>query len=159
MELYSLGLEQIQSGNYYKALKYFDHCVTLCTFIPGFYYQRGLCNFYINKYDDAIMDYTKAIRLRELNIGDSNLTYKVYCNRGTIYQYQKQYDKAMSDFTKAIELEPGDHIAIFNLGNCLGEMGNIPEALLCYEGALKLKPNDEQIIRYRDNALKLKEKA
>ena len=156
-KLFSLGLEQIQSANYYDALKYFNQCIELCSVMPTFYYQRGLCYFYINKYDDAIIDYTKAIRLRELNCGDSKLIYKVYCNRGTIFQFQKHYEKAICDFRKAIELEPEDYISIFNLGNCLIEIGNFTEALNCYEGALKLKPNDERTIKYRDNALKLNE--
>jgi tetratricopeptide (TPR) repeat protein len=157
MKLCSLGLKQIQSGNYYEALKHFDQCIALCTFMPSFYYHRGLCNFYITKYDDAIMDYSNAIRLGELYKSDS--THKAYCNRGTIYQHQKQYDKAMSDFTRAIEIAPGDDIAILNMANCLLEMGRIHEALLSYEDALKLKPKDEKIIRCRDYALKLQEKA
>ena len=48
------------------------------------------------RYDEALVDYTKAIDL------DPNLAM-AYNNRASIYSKRGQYDLAIADYTKAIE--------------------------------------------------------
>ncbi|QGZ88527.1 tetratricopeptide repeat-containing S1 family peptidase [Microcystis aeruginosa] len=61
------------------------------------YYNRGNLYFNQQKYELALADYNKAIKL------DSNDAY-AYNNRGNLYYDQQKYDLALADFTKAIEL-------------------------------------------------------
>ena len=64
------------------------------------YSKRGLLYKRLEKYDEALADFDKAIEL-----GTSEAW--VYRNRGKIYGDQKkQYDKALADFDQAIRLSP-----------------------------------------------------
>lgn len=57
-----------------------------------------------------------------------------------------------ADYQKAIELykqelHSGESAAVFhNLGNCYYRVGNISQAVLCYERALKYSPTDKDIL-------------
>ncbi|MDH5527840.1 MAG: tetratricopeptide repeat protein [Nitrospirota bacterium] len=152
LEFLEAGLEKSHSGNYHDAIKEFDRAIDLFSYMPSPYYERGLCNYYIGKYDDAIIDYTSAIHAAPKDV-EVSTTYKSYCNRGTIYQMQKQYEKAVSDFQAAIQHKPDDCISHFNLGNCLVEMGRYSEAVESYKSALQIEPDDIEILDSMNAAL------
>jgi len=62
-------------------------------------YNRGVDNFKIGQYDQAISDFSKAIEI--------NPRFAMaYNHRGIVYDSKGQYDKAISDYTKAIEINP-----------------------------------------------------
>src|SRR5512139_183805 len=63
------------------------------------YNNRGFAYCQIGKYDQAISDFTKAIKI------NPRLAH-AYNNRGAAYLYEDQYDQAISDFNKAIEIDP-----------------------------------------------------
>ena len=59
----------------------------------------GSAHFDNGNFDEAIMDFTEAIRL------DPTLA-EPYCNRGAAYYEKGHYDKAFADFTEAVRLKP-----------------------------------------------------
>src|SRR5881394_2132185 len=61
------------------------------------------------KYDEAIVEYTKAIELKAIELGPKNELG--YLERGRTELGQNQFDTALTDLTKAIELNPNDMVA------------------------------------------------
>lgn len=61
-------------------------------------YKLGLLYRYIEKYDDAITSYSKAIELDPDNPG-------LYSSRGEAYWQMEDYEKSLGDYNKALELD------------------------------------------------------
>lgn len=75
----------------------------------GSYLNRGVAYGKKGQYDQAIVDFNKAI---ELNPRDA----AAYYNRGISYEKRGQHDRAILDFTKAIEINPRYAKAYINRG-------------------------------------------
>jgi tetratricopeptide (TPR) repeat protein len=73
------------------------------------YFKKGNYQAYLEKYDEAILSYTKAIEL-------NNEFEASYHNRGIIYAKQEEYEKALEDFNKAIEINSKYANAYHNRG-------------------------------------------
>ncbi len=97
------------------------------------YIGRGLMLDSLNKYDDAVADYTKAI---ELDPEESN----GYINRANTYSKQDKFEKALADYTKAIELDPTEPDTYSDRGSLYGENGYYDEALADFDKALEMNP-------------------
>jgi tetratricopeptide (TPR) repeat protein len=83
----------------------------------GFFLDRGILfagrgDAYYEKegYDQAIADYTQAIRL------DHNEIW-AYSGRGSVYHDKEDYDRAIADYTQAIRLDPNYAWTYNNRGN------------------------------------------
>jgi hypothetical protein len=76
-------------------------CTEKLTLTAEEYNQRGVSLANQGKYEDAIKDYTRAIKLDSKNA-------QFYYNRGVAYINLEKYDLAIADFTKAIEIDPTD---------------------------------------------------
>ena len=86
------------------------------------YYNRG------NKYreqgnlDQAIYDYSKAIK--------ANSKYsKAYYNRANSYVKQGKLAEAIEDYTKAVEINPLYTEAYYNMGNTYEKQGDLEHAV------------------------------
>ena len=97
------------------------------------YYNRG------NKYreqgnlDQAIYDYTKAIK--------ANSKYsKAYYNRANSYVKQGKLAEAIEDYTKAVEINPLYTEAYYNMGNTYEKQGDLAQAVASYTKALETNP-------------------
>ena len=64
------------------------------------FYRFGQSDFHKGKYEEAILNYSKAIYL-EPNVADD-----IYLKRGSIYQILGRYEEAIADYDRAIALEP-----------------------------------------------------
>jgi tetratricopeptide (TPR) repeat protein len=135
-----------------------------------FFFNRGYENNNKGLYDQAIADYTKAIKLDpEDAIAYTNrgLTYDekglydqaiadytkaikldpedaiAYCGRGLAYYNKGRYDKCFADYSKAIELDPKYADAYFNRGLVYEKKGLYDQAITDYSKAIELDPEDE----------------
>lgn len=63
------------------------------------FFEQGKKSSLVENSDQAIVNYTEAIKLNPKFV-------KAYNNRGVAYVGRKQYDLAIADFNKAIELDP-----------------------------------------------------
>lgn len=63
------------------------------------YVNKGITHFDKGQYDQAISEFSKAIKI-------SPEYAKPYKLRGIIYYVKKQFDKALYDFTSVIEIDP-----------------------------------------------------
>ena len=92
----ALSPEEIQR-NFEQAINHYSRALVK-TDDAEVYLNRGIAYFGVNRIDDAIKDFTKAIQL------DSELG-PAYHNRGLAYCKKLFPDQAIKDFTKAIQLD------------------------------------------------------
>ena len=94
--------------NFDQAIKHFDRALVK-TNDAKVYLNRGLCFFGVNKIDDAINDFSRAIEL------DPRLGAARH-NRGLAYCKKMDPALAIEDFTKAIQLDKRLVLAYWNRG-------------------------------------------
>lgn len=119
-------------GEYKEAVEDFSFAINLK---PNavYYYKRGLA--YANLYDrdNAIKDYTAAIK----NKPDYT---QAYLDRGFTYNKMGEYDKAIADFTRAAELAPNDARSYYYRGIAHAEKGEYQKAIEDYTLAIGRTP-------------------
>jgi|GEM_PF-882266 len=120
------------------------------------------------KYDEAIRDYTEAIRLRYPGTdaywgrgwayqgkGEWDKALKdyarvlrrdpsvgqVYFNRGQIFLERKKWKRARDDFSEAIRCEPTNAAAFLNRAMAHFELNNLDRALASADSAVSLRPD------------------
>jgi tetratricopeptide (TPR) repeat protein len=74
-------------------------------------------HFYKKKFDEALADYTEAIRLEP----KAALPYR---NRAVLFINKREYQKAVEDCTKAIELNPDDPHAYLIRSKAFKQLGD-----------------------------------
>jgi tetratricopeptide (TPR) repeat protein len=99
------------------------------------YFNSGNANKNKGLYDQAIADYTQAIRL------DPNYA-AVYNNRGNAYDDKGDNDRAIADYTQAIRLDPNYASAYYGRGNAYYMKKDYDRAIADYTQAIRLDPND-----------------
>ena len=92
----ALSPEEIQR-NFEQAINHYSRALVK-TDDAKVYLNRGVAYFGVNKIDDAIKDFTKAIQL-DPELGAA------YHNRGLAYCKKMLPNQAIEDFTKAIQLD------------------------------------------------------
>lgn len=94
-----------------------------------------------SRFEDAIVSYTKAIKLDPSNP-------KYYCNRAAALNNLGNYEDAIRDSEMALRYDPYYGKAYCRLGISHSKIGqNLVEAVRCYKRAVELEPDNE---RYRE---------
>jgi Flp pilus assembly protein TadD len=118
-------------------------------------------------YDDAIVEYSKAIAIdkfdassvnklglayhQSLKIKEAEINYReavklnpyyveAYNNLGTIEFLKKNYDRALDQYRKALKLRPQSSTILHNVGACLFAMQRFDEGMEVYRQALRIDP-------------------
>ena len=73
--------------------------------MPQGYCDRGFAWKAAKQYDNAIADYSEAVRL---NPADSD----AYCGRGWAWREKQEFARALSDFGQALRIDPRDACAL-----------------------------------------------
>lgn len=97
----------------------------------------GLSQFENEEYEEALISYTKAIK-----IADSSIHYN---NRGLCNCHFEKLDEAKDDFDKAIARDANDPVIYFNRGNVFLTEKNYISAHEDYDQALKLDPHNPKL--------------
>ncbi len=108
------------------------------------YFSRGLIYDKQKNYDMALLDYSRAIKLK-------SCYYDALNNRGIIYGNENKNDLAYQDFTTAITLKPDFINAYNNRGSVLMHMNKLDEALNDYNKSIALDSNYAEPYNYRGN--------
>ncbi|MDR1286933.1 MAG: tetratricopeptide repeat protein [Treponema sp.] len=130
-------------------------------------------------FDQAIMDYTAAIRLDPNNAvmykergtayiekGDNDLAIadltqalklnpnypNAYNNRGNAYSNKGDYDQAIADYTQTIRIAPGFAVAYYNRGNGYFNKGDYDRAIADYTQTIHIAPDFADAYYNRGNA-------
>ncbi|MFQ5854912.1 MAG: tetratricopeptide repeat protein [Anaerolineae bacterium] len=97
--------------------------------------NRGVTYARLQRYDDALQDYSYAIQL--------DPTYaRAFANRGATYYELQDYNEALADFVWAIEQDPTFAGAYYNRGVTYEELQRYGEALADYTQAIELDPTN-----------------
>ena len=99
------------------------------------FYRFGQSDFHKGKYEEAILNYSKAIYL-EPNVADD-----IYLKRGSIYQILGRYEEAIADYLAYIEIKPEDVRTYQFLALSYIELGRNEEAIAAYDKAIALEPD------------------
>jgi len=85
-------------------------------------------------YEQAISDFTKAIKLEPKNAVN-------YRENARVYDCKKNYDKAIADYSQAIRLDPNDAKAYSGRGEAYYNKGDQDKAIADFNQAIRLNPN------------------
>ncbi|MFL5764583.1 MAG: tetratricopeptide repeat protein [Bacteroidia bacterium] len=99
-----------------------------------FYYIRGKDKRKMEQFEDAIVDYKKALALNP-NIPDATVSL------GVALQHLGNTTEAMEYYKKTIELSPGNEMPYNNIGSILLDQKKYAEALNYFKKAVSLKPD------------------
>ncbi len=97
------------------------------------YRNRGLTYAEKGQYDQAISDFTDALKI------DPKDFYAFYY-RGIVYMKKGQTDQAISDYTRAIEIDPKYAHAYYNRGAAYGIMGQYDQAISDFTKVSEIDP-------------------
>jgi len=89
----------------------------------------------VKVYEQAINDFTKAIKLEPKNAVN-------YRERGRVYSYKKDYGKSITDYNQAIRLYPNDAKAYFGRGVIHNYKGDSNKAIEDFNQAIQMDPNN-----------------
>ncbi len=100
---------------------------------PDALYGLGVAYSNINRYDDAITAYGKALRINPENA-------ETWYNLGVAYYNLKRYDDAIAAYGKALQTKPEYVKALNNLGMAYSNLGRLDDAIAAYDKALRINP-------------------
>jgi tetratricopeptide (TPR) repeat protein len=157
-----------------------DKCTETVNKYKGFslaYYKRGVAYRDVKNYDQALSDYSEAIRLypkfgyaynsrsvvyieqkknyaAAISDATNALRYNpsldsAYYNRGLAYFYQKTYDASLADFNQVIRFKPDDVDAHYYRGRIYYDIENYSQAIVNFSRVISLNPKDVEAYRYR----------
>jgi serine/threonine protein kinase/Flp pilus assembly protein TadD len=97
------------------------------------YNYRGVTYDKLDKYDEAVADYSRALEL--------DMTFVMaYNNRGATYERLRKYDEALIDYSSAIQQAPTMAPAYYNRGNVFSKKKRSIEAIEDFTRALQIDP-------------------
>jgi len=120
----------------------------ICSLI---YKHRGMANFAQSNYQDAILDFNKALELDPKN-------YRVAYYRGVVRSVFKQFPEAIDDYTMSLDINPYQAFCLFRRGQAYFHIGDYPQALSDCEASLSMEPDNDAIQKFRvlvQNKLKM----
>ena len=133
------GIYDIQCGKYADAIEKINQSLEMKNDweIPFFY--RAVAHQALENFDDAILDYTKALEF------NSKMT-DAYYNRAKILLSRKDIEnpdlnRAISDLEKSLELDPNFVQALYAMAAALKKVEKYNEALSYLDRAIELEPD------------------
>ena len=96
--------------------------------------EKGRCLHNLDRYDEALECYDRAIDL------DANY-HPAWALRGNVLNNLERYEEALVSFDKAIELEHNNRFYWFLRGNLLNSIKRYEEALASFDMAIELDDN------------------
>jgi len=105
------------------------------------YMQAGFVSFQQQKYDEAIANYEKAIKLEPRASAAYNMLGMAYRFKYNQLGGPEFRQKEMAAFQKAVEIDPKNWVAMINLATDYYAEGQKAKAAPLFQKALELNPN------------------
>ncbi len=132
--IYLLGLSSINLQKFLDAEKYFEKLISIKK-TPEIYYIYGNIQKKIKKYNDAVISFENAIKLKP-NFSEA------YNNLGNTKKIINKRDEAIVCYRKAIEFKNNNIEALVSLSAILKEDRNYVDLIEVYKSILKLDKNN-----------------
>ena len=113
-----------------------------------YFFNRAQDKFELADYEEAILDYNKALELSPTEI------CLVYSMRGNAKRNSGDFDGAISDQNKALDFDPLYADGYFNRGIAKFKKGDFDGAIKDYSQVLKINPKDSDAFFNRANVKK-----
>ena len=113
-----------------------------------YFFNRAQDKFELADYEEAILDYNKALELSPTEI------CLVYSMRGNAKRNSGDFDGAISDQNKALDFDPLYADGYFNRGSAKYKMGDFTGAIEDYTQVIKINPKDSDAFFNRANIKK-----
>ena len=113
-----------------------------------YFFNRAQDKFELADYEEAILDYNKALELSPTEI------CLVYSKRGNAKRNLGDFDGAISDQNKALDFDPLYADGYFNRGSAKYKMGDFTGAIEDYTQVIKINPKDSDAFFNRANIKK-----
>lgn len=137
-DLLDCGIEKINIGEYENAIELIGKSIELNNNWEISYFFRAVANQTLQNFDEAILDYTKALKI------NPKMT-DAYYNRAKILLEKKDenvdIDKIIEDLNKALELDENFIDALFAMAAAKKKKGEYKSALEYLERLLKIQPD------------------
>ncbi len=143
---YDKGFAYNEKGNFQEAIKDYSASIHYLDLINNplesnryqlkyekAYNNRGTAYGYIGELNNAIDDFTSAIK-KDSTFADA------YNNRGMAYRSLKKHKEAINDFTRAIHFSPSYSSAYCNLGIVYKSLRRYTEAIENFNSAILIDP-------------------
>ncbi|MCW5864932.1 MAG: tetratricopeptide repeat protein [Anaerolineae bacterium] len=141
--LFDLALTSDDKTEAESVVRYYTAAIGFRPF-SWYYNNRGVLHNDHSRPDEALADYSAAIRL--------DPTYAAaFNNRGSLHAKHGRPDEALADYSEAIRLDPTLAQAFNNRGALHDDHGRPAEALADYNEAIRLDPGDATAFYNRGN--------
>ena len=133
------GIDDINNGRFYSAIENINKSLEIKNDWAIPYFYRAVAYDALEEFNEAMLDYTKAIQL------DDKMT-DAYYNRARITLSRKDIDNpkienAVKDLEKALELDEKFIDALYAMAAAKKKLGDYHAALVYLERLLQIQPD------------------
>ena len=133
------GIGDIQDGNYKDAVEKITKSIKIKNDFAVSFFYRAVAHQALEEWDEAMLDYTEAIRL------DEKMT-DAYYNRARIILSRKDIENpkiknAVKDLEKALALDDKFLDALYAMGAAKKKLGEYKEAISFLNRAIEIEPD------------------
>lgn len=143
-ELIQTGITALKAKNYELAIEYLNQAIQKNNSNITALNARALAKKGAGQYEEAILDFDRAILLKP-HVGS------LYNNRGSVKEEMGMIRAAIADFDLALRYAPRDKTAYFNRGNAIHQLGQYERAIKDYTAAIEIDQDFAAAYHYRGN--------
>lgn len=132
------GIEEIHQGKFEDAIENITKSIELKNDWEISYFYRAVANQALEKLDDAMLDYTKALQINDKMTDAYYNKAKITLSRKDIAN--PDIKKAISDLEKALELDDKFVDALFAMAAAYKKLGDYHKSLEYLEKLLEIEP-------------------
>lgn len=132
------GIEEIHQGKFEDAIENITKSIELKNDWEISYFYRAVANQALEKWDDAMLDYTKALQINDKMTDAYYNKAKIILSRKDIAN--PDIKKAISDLEKALELDDKFVDALFAMAAAYKKLGDYHKSLEYLEKLLEIEP-------------------
>ncbi len=132
------GIFDIQSGKFESAIENINKSLELKNDWEIPYFYRAVAYQAMENFDEAMLDYTKALQINDKMTDAYYNSAKIILSRKDIEN--PDYKKAVSNLEKALELDSNFIDALYAIAVAYKNLGDYHKALVYLEKLLQLEP-------------------
>lgn len=133
------GNLRLNTGDYEGAIADYNEAIRMKPLFPYTYHNRAVAYHRLDRYDESIEDYTRAIERMPAN--DPGLS-RSYSYRGVARAAKGDYEGAIADYTEVLRLDPNDLTAYTNRGAARYRLRDYKGSMEDYTQVLHLDPSN-----------------